>query len=228
MENKLASLQKDYEAAINDRAAAHAIIKEYEEVRKPFDDDHLKKKCDGQKNKKIGKLSKQKQKSRRKSGESPSVVPKSEQSSSEKAPSSIKPTSSLDSNYNVKVSNLFAPLSDSEECVSLSKAKPPSSPSVRDKQPCAPAVTASSDPTLSPNTPLRTPPSSPSFCDEAPHIPAVTASPSSLSPLTPSGTPHKQERVNPVMVFEGKPVSTEFACKKIKEAFEEINNRFKT
>ena len=71
MENKLASLQKDYEAAINDRAAAHAIIKEYEEVRKPFDDDHFKKKCDGQKNKKIGKLSKQKQKSRRKSGESP-------------------------------------------------------------------------------------------------------------------------------------------------------------
>ena len=44
LENKLASLQKDYEAAINDRAAAHAIIKEYEEVRKPFDDDHFKKK----------------------------------------------------------------------------------------------------------------------------------------------------------------------------------------
>ena len=228
LERKLAFLQNDYEAAIDDR---DCLAKKCDELEK--EKSTLEKKINelstsmNKKNKEVGKLKKKSKKARRENcGETP-VIPKSEQISSEIASSSIKPFS-LDSNYNVKVSNLFNPLSNSEESLSLSTAKLISSPSSRHKPLCAPAVTASSDPTLSPNTPLRTPPSSPSFCDEAPHIPAVTASPSSLSPRTPSGTPHKQERVNPVMVFEGKPVSTEFACKKIKEAFEEINNRFKT
>ena len=223
LENKLASLQKDYEAA-------QATIKENEEERKPLDDDPLskcdelekekktpeKKKIDRSnsiknKSKESGKIKKQKQKSRQGSCREPPVIPSSEQSLLEIASSPIKP-SSLDSNYNVKVSNLFS-LLDSEESLSMSTAKPPSSPPFRDKPPCAPVVTASSA-ALSPQTSLGTP------------KPPVTASPETLSPRTPSGTPPRQEPVNPVMVFEGKPISTKFACKKIKEAFEEINNRF--
>ena len=128
LENKLASLQKDYEAA-------QTIIKEYEE-RKPLDDDPLakcdelekekktpeKKKIDRsnsikKKSKESGKIKKQKQKSRQGSCREPPVIPSSEQSLLEIAPSPIKP-SSLDSNYNVKVSNLFSPL-DSKESLSI-------------------------------------------------------------------------------------------------------------
>ena len=247
LENKLASLQKDYEAAIKDCAAAQAMIKEYEKIRKPLDDPHAKKCYEAKKekntllkkrnnqsnsidkkNKMSGKVNNQKQNSQReKCGEFPSpVIPMSDQSSLKSATSPIK-LSSLDANYNVKVSNLFTPLSESEESLSLATAKPPSSPSFRDKPPCAPAVTATPA-SLLPQTPLGTPkpPSSLHFGDKAPLapcIPSATASPQVLSPRTPS----KQEPVNPVMVFEGKPITTEFACQKIKEAFEEINSRFK-
>ena len=46
LESKLSSLQNDYEAAIDDCATAHAMIKELEKVRKPLDDNRLAKKCD--------------------------------------------------------------------------------------------------------------------------------------------------------------------------------------
>ena len=229
LERKLAFLQNDYEATIDDR---DCLAKKCDELEK--EKSTLEKKINelstsmNKKNKEVGKLKKKSKKARRENcGETP-VIPKSEQISSEIASSSIKPFS-LDSNYNVKVSNLFNPLSNSEESLSLSTAKLISSPSSRHKPLCAPTVTASSA-SSPPRTPSRTPksPTLPSFRDKAPCTPAVTAPSAALSPRTPSGTPPQLKSSNPVMVFEGQPVSTEFALKKIKEAFEEINDRFKT
>ena len=104
----------------------------------------------------------------------------------------------LDSNYNVEVSNIFSPLSNFQCEPKESILDPRSSP-------------------ISPALPKLPPPTS---CGTPPH-----AEPAPSSPRTPLGTPPPllKSTKNPVIYFEGKPVSTEFACLKIKEVFKKMN-----
>ena len=123
----------------------------------------------------------------------------------------------VDLNYNVRVSNPFTPLLQLELSSEVS--------SVCDSHQ-TPISRNSPPPFMSPHTPSGNPPS-PSTpagqkgCFESLHPPSPTQAKSLQAEEA------RQEPMNPVMVFEGKPVSTEFALKKIKEAFEEINNHFK-
>ena len=123
----------------------------------------------------------------------------------------------VDLNYNVRVSNPFSPLLQLESSSEVS--------SVCDSHQ-TPISRNSPPPFMSPHTPSGNPPSprTPAGqrgCFESSHPPSPTPAKSLQAEEA------RREPVNPVMVFEGKPVSTEFALKKIKEAFEEINNHFR-